>query len=514
MSSQIPSFFSNDIVLHVEGIRKVYPNGVIANDNVTLSVFKGEIHAILGENGAGKTTLVNIIAGCIKPDAGEIYVNGKKVNIDNPRTATKLGIGVVHQHFILIPALTVIENIALSLDSGFKLDLNKVREKILQISSLLNLKIDLNARIEELPVGLRQRVEILRVLCQNANILILDEPTSVLTPIEVEEFFRILRNLKEKDCSIILITHKVKEALSISDRITIMRKGKVIKTLTPKETNEEELTLLIIGEKQNSEFISLTEGNNKNKEILLLVNNLNVKGDRGELSVKNVSFSLYSGEILGIAGVAGNGQKELIEALTGLRKPESGTIIIRGENVINKKPKLLIKKGMAYIPEDRIGRGVILTMSIAENAILKIFEENPFSDKTIMNRNSITDYTQKLIKKFGIIAPNPNIEVRALSGGNIQRLIIARELSYNAKILIAENPTAGLDVRATDFTHRMLLDLRSKGMGILLVSADLDELLKLSDRILVMYNGKIMKEFNRNEYDIYKIARLMLGIEV
>jgi simple sugar transport system ATP-binding protein len=515
MSSQIPSFFSNDIVLHVEGIRKVYPNGVIANDNVTLSVFKGEIHAILGENGAGKTTLVNIIAGCIKPDAGEIYVNGKKVKIDNPRTAIKLGIGVVHQHFILIPTLTVIENIALSLNnSGFRLNLSKVKERIIQFSNLLNLKIDFNTKVEELPVGLKQKVEILRVLCQNANILILDEPTSVLTPIEVEEFFRILRNLKEKGCSIILITHKVKEALSISDRITIMRKGRIIKTLTPKETNEEELSLLIIGEKQNSESISFTNENNNTKKILLSVNNLNVRGDRGELSVKNVSFSLYSGEILGIAGIAGNGQKELVEALTGLRKPESGTIIIMDENVVNKKPKFLIKKGMAYIPEDRIGRGVVLTMSLAENAILKRFEESPFSNKTIMNKNSIMNYAHELIKKFGIIAPNPNIEVSNLSGGNIQRLIVARELSYNAKILIAENPTAGLDVRATDFTHRIFLDLKSKGVGILLISADLDELLKLSDRILVMYNGKIMKEFNRNEYDIYKIAKLMLGIEV
>lgn len=502
------SFFSNDIVLYVKDVRKVYPNGVIANDGVSFSLLKGEIHSILGENGAGKTTLIKIISGCITPDSGEIYVNGKKVNIKNPMDAINLKIGVVHQHFTLIPSFTVAENIALSLPLKFKLDLKEVKKKIEEISSSLNLNVDPDAKIEELPVGVRQRVEVIKILCQDADILIFDEPTSVLTPIEVKELFNMIRELKFRGKSIILITHKVKEALSISDRITIMRKGRVIKTLSPGETNEDELAFLIVGDMRPS--FKLRES--RLGEPLLIVKDLKVTGDRGETSVNGVSFILYSGEILGIAGVAGNGQKELVEALTGLRKAESGSIFFKSSELINKSPKFIIRNGIAYIPEDRLHRGVILNLSVAENLILKSFDQPPYSKNMIMNRNIIENFAKNLINVFGIVTPNAQIAVRNLSGGNIQKIIVARELSNHAKVLIAENPSAGLDVKSTEILHQTLSDLKTKGVGILLISADLDEILKLSDRILVMFNGKIVGEFDRNNVDIHKISKLMLGI--
>ncbi|MEM2177762.1 MAG: ABC transporter ATP-binding protein [Candidatus Methanomethylicaceae archaeon] len=501
-------FFSNDIVLYVKDIRKVYPNGVIANDNVSFSLIKGEIHSILGENGAGKTTLIKIISGCITPDSGEIYVNGKKVNIKNPIDAINLKIGVVHQHFTLIPSFTVVENIALSLPLKFKLDLEEVKKKIEEISSSLNLNINPDAKIEELPVGIRQRVEIIKILCQDADILIFDEPTSVLTPIEVKELFNMIRKLKSMGKSIILITHKVKEALSISDRITIMRKGKVIKTLIPNETNEDELAFLIVGETRPTfKFQESHLG-----EPLLIVKNLKVLGDRKEVAVNDVSFTLYAGEILGIAGVAGNGQKELVEALTGLRKAESGSIFFKNNELINKSPKFIIRNGIAYIPEDRLNRGVVLNLSVAENLILKSFDKPPYSKNIIMNKNMIENFAKNLINIFGIVTPNTQIAVRNLSGGNIQKIIVARELSNHAKVLIAENPSAGLDVKSTEILHQILFDLKTKGIGILLISADLDEILKLSDRILVMFNGRIVGEFNRNNIDIHEISKLMLGI--
>lgn len=503
-----PPFFSNDVVLQVKNIRKVYPNGVIANDDVSFSLIKGEIHSILGENGAGKTTLIKIISGCTAPDSGEIYVNGKKVDIKNPMDAINLKIGVVHQHFTLIPSFTIAENIALSLPLKFKLDLKEVKKKIEEISSSLNLNINPDAKIEELPIGVRQRVEVIKILCQDADILIFDEPTSVLTPIEVKELFNMIRVLKSKGKSIIIITHKVKEALSISDRITIMRKGKVIKTLLPSETSEDELAFLIVGDIRPP--FELKES--RLGEPLLIVKDLKVIGDRGEIAVNNVSFTLYSGEILGIAGVAGNGQKELVEALTRLRKAESGSIFFKNSELINKSPKFIIRNGIAYIPEDRLNRGVVLNLSVAENLILKTFDQPPYSRNMIMNRNIIEGFAKDLINLFGIVTPNTQIAVRNLSGGNIQKIIVARELSHHAKILIAENPSAGLDVKSTEILHQILSDLRTKGMGILLISADLDEILKLSDRILVMFNGKIVGEFNRNNIDIHEISKLMLGI--
>ncbi|MGC8936507.1 MAG: ABC transporter ATP-binding protein [Candidatus Methanomethylicaceae archaeon] len=497
----------SEIALYVKGITKTYPNGIVANKEVTLSVMKGEVHAILGENGAGKSTLVKIISGCISPDSGEIYVNGERVEINSPIKAVSLGIGMVHQHFTLIPSFTVAENIALSLPLKGRLDLEQVKEKIRFVSESLNLKIDPDARIEQLPVGLRQRVEILRLLCQDVSILILDEPTSVLTPIEVEDLFRMIKDLKSKGKSIIIITHKVKEALAISDRVTIMRGGKVVKTLPTKETNEVELASLIV----EGFYPSLKIEHGGTGDPLLLIKDLKVKGDRGEIAVKGVSLVLHAGEILGIAGVAGNGQKELVEAITGLRRVESGTILMKNCNLTNRPPRFIIKKGVAYIPEDRIRRGVIMTMSLSENLVLKNFEDPPYSKRMIIDKESIERSASDLISKFGIKASDPWVTVGSLSGGNIQKLVVARELSNGAQILVAEQPTAGLDVKASEAVHQKMMELRSKGAGILLVSADLDEIFKLSDRIMVMYEGRIVGEFTRESIDLQKIAKLMLG---
>jgi ABC-type uncharacterized transport system ATPase subunit len=491
----------------VKGITKTFPNGVIANDNITLDVKEGEVHALLGENGAGKTTLVKILSGCLTPDQGEIYVKGKKVRIEDPIKAGKLGIGMVHQHFTLIPSFTVTENIALSLPLSRRLDLKAVKEKIKQVSKNINLEIDPDTRIEQLPYGLRQRVEILRLLCQEVNVLILDEPTSVLAPLEVEGLFRIIRNLKAEGKSIILITHKVKEALAISDRISILRNGKIVKTLPTSSASESELASLIVEGFVPSLKVEKTEAG----EVVLIVKGLCVRGERGEEAVKNIDMVLHAGEILGIAGVAGNGQKELVEAITGLRKIESGNMFLKGCNLVNKQPKFIINRGVSYIPEDRIKKGVILNMTVSENIALKNIEETPYSKNMILDKKAMDKAATDLIEKFGIRASNSCAMVSSLSGGNIQKLVVARELKQGSNLIVAEQPTAGLDVKGSEAVHQKLLELKVEGTGVLLVSADLDEIIKLSDRILVMFNGKFVGEFNRDNLDMQKMARLMLG---
>jgi simple sugar transport system ATP-binding protein len=505
MSASSPS--EENYAILVKGITKTYANGVTANDDITFGVTSGEVHALLGENGAGKTTLVKILSGCLTPDAGEIYVNGEKIKINDPTKAGNLGIGMVHQHFTLIPTFTVVENIALTLSLTGRLDLNVVEAKIKEVSKSINLDIDPKARIEQLPVGLRQRVEILRLLCQDVKVLILDEPTSVLTPIEVEELFKIMRELKTNGKSIIFITHKVKEALAISDRISILRAGKLLKTLPSHATNEIELASLIV-----EGFVpSLRVGRGHMGESMLIVKGLTVKGDRGDEAVKNVDLDLHVGEILGIAGVAGNGQKELVEALTGLRKMEAGSSFLRDCNLTNKPPKFIIQNGVSYIPEDKMKRGVVLSMSVSENLALKNFEEQPFSKNMVINREAIERSASVHIDKFGIKATDSCAMVSSLSGGNIQKLVVARELAQGSNIVIAEQPTAGLDVKASQAVHQRLIELRSKGAGVLLVSSDLDEIIKLSDRILVMFNGKFVGEFTHDTLDIQRLARLMLG---
>lgn len=494
------------IALH--GISKTFPNGVKANDNITFGVLRGEVHALLGENGAGKTTLMKVLSGCITADSGEIYINGAKVEISDPIKALRHGIGMVHQHFTLIPTFTVVENIALTLSLSGRLNLKAVEAKIAEVSKSINLGIDPTAKIEQLPIGLRQRVEILRLLCQDVDVLILDEPTSVLTPLEVEDLFKIIKELKAKGKSIVMITHKVKEALAISDRISILRAGKLVKTIPARETNESELASLIV-----EGFVpSLMIKRGGLGETILKVDGLRVKGDRGEEAVKGVAFDLHAGEILGIAGVAGNGQKELVEAITGLRKIEEGKISVFGDNLANKPPKFMIAKGISYIPEDRMKRGVILNMTVSENLALKVIDASPYSRRTVINRNVLESNADSLIGKFGIKASDSRAIVSNLSGGNIQKLVVARELAQTSKVVVAEQPTAGLDVKASEAVHERLIELREKGAGVILVSSDLDEIIRLSDRVVVMFGGKIVGEFTRSDLDIKNLGKMMLGI--
>jgi ABC-type uncharacterized transport system ATPase subunit len=476
---------------------------------VTFEVIKGEVHALLGENGAGKTTLMKILSGCLTPDSGEIYVNGARVRISDPIQALKHGIGMVHQHFTLIPTFTVAENIALTISMSGKLDMKYVEGKIKEASRNINLQIDPNTKIEQLPIGVRQRVEILRLLCQDVNVLILDEPTSVLTPLEVEDLFRILSELKTRGKAIVIITHKVKEALAISDRISILRSGKLIKTIPAKDTNQSELASLIV-----EGFVpSLMIDRGEVGDPMLLIEGLTVKGDRGDEAVKNVNLILHSGEILGIAGVTGNGQKELVEAITGLRKSEAGKSVLLGCDLSNKPPRFVIDKGISYIPEDRMKRGVILNMTVSENLALKGIEDPPFSKRMMVNKRAMDSAAESLISRFGIKASDACAMTGSLSGGNIQKLVVARELTKKSKVVVAEQPTAGLDVKASQAVHESILELRGKGAGIILVSSDLDEVIKLSDRILVIFGGRFVGEFTYKDLDIHKLAKLMLGSE-
>lgn len=499
----------SEYAILLKNITKVYPNGTVANEGITLGIRKGEVHAILGENGAGKTTLMRVIAGILKPDSGEIWVDGKQVKIKDPADAARLGIGMVHQHFTLIPEFTVRENIALVLSRSGILDLKKIDEKISFVSKGMGLDIDPDAKVETLPVGKRQLVEIMRLLCQDVRILILDEPTSVLTPIEVDSFFKMLKDLKSSDKAIVLITHKMKEALEISDRITILRGGRVVKTIPSAEANEAILaTLVVEGMPPSPKVARGTPG-----DPVLRVEDLRVKDDRGRFAVDGLSLVLRSGEILGIAGVAGNGQKELVEALTGLRKAESGRVMLSSEEITNKPARSIIEKGISYIPEDRMHRGVVLTMGVHENLVLKCIERPPMSRNMVINKASVVNNARELISKFSIKAPDPCMAVENLSGGNIQKLIVARELSNGGLVLIAEQPTAGLDIKATEAVHQKLLELRSKGVGVLLISSDLDEIIKLSDRIAVIFNGRIVGEFLPETLDLHRLSRLMLGSE-
>ncbi|MBC7120817.1 MAG: ABC transporter ATP-binding protein [Candidatus Methanosuratus sp.] len=498
-----------EYAVFLKGITKIFPNGTVANHDVTLGILKGEVHAILGENGAGKTTLMRIISGILKPDSGEILIDGKPVRIRDPMEASRLGIGMVHQHFTLIPEFTVRENIALVLATSGWLNLKKVDEKITSVSKSMGLEIDPDSKIESLPIGKRQQVEILRLLCQDVKILILDEPTSVLTPIEVDSFFRMIRDLKSSGKTIVLITHKMKEALQISDRITVLRAGRVIKTIPTSEANEALLASLVVEGMIPATVVRRgTPG-----APVLRVESLRVSDDRGRPAVDGLSLVVRSGEIVGIAGVAGNGQKELVEAITGLRRVESGTVRLALHDITNKPTRFIIERGISYIPEDRLHRGVILTMGVHENLALKCIGKPPMSRKSVIDRGLVLRNAENLISRFSIKVPDPCTSVENLSGGNIQKLIVARELSNGGEVLIAEQPTAGLDIKASEAVHQELVALRSKGIGILLVSSDLDEIIKLSDRICVIFGGRIVGEFVPENLDIERLSRLMLGAE-
>ncbi len=499
-------------VLEARGITKQFP-GVLANDHVDLTLKEGEILALLGENGAGKTTLMNIIYGLYQPDEGEIYVFGEKAHIRSPHDAIRLGIGMVHQHFMLIPVFTVAENLILGAEvtrGGVVLDLQKAREEVRRLSEEYGLKVDPDAYIEELPVGVQQRVEILKALYRGARILILDEPTAVLTPQEVEELFQIMRQLKERGVSIVFITHKLKEVLAIADRIMVMRQGCVVGETTPDRTTEAELASMMVGREV---VLRVEKPPAKPGEVVLEVEDLYVE-ERGVPVVDGVSLRVRAGEILGIAGVQGNGQTELVEVLTGLRRPKRGTVRIAGETMPFERARILIERGLSHIPEDRQRHGLVLPFSVADNLVLCTYYKPPFAFGWQRNPKAVVENAERLITQFDIRTPGPHVPVATLSGGNQQKVIVAREFSRPVRVLIANQPTRGLDVGSIEYIHKRIIELRDQGVAVLLVSAELDEILSLSDRIAVMYEGKIVAEVEADRADRATLGLWMAGAKV
>lgn len=499
------------IVLEAKGITKKFP-GVLANDHVDFDLREGEIHALLGENGAGKSTLMNILYGLYKPDEGEILVNGKPIVLGTTKDAIGAGIGMVHQHFMLIPVFTVAENIMLGSETvkGLSLDVRSVNNEVRELSRQYGLDVNPTDLVRELPVGIQQRVEIVKALYRKAKILILDEPTAVLTPQEVEELIRIMRDLTKQGVSIIFITHKLKEVLSVSDRITVMRAGKVVGSTTPAETNEAELATMMVGRKV---ILSVEKKPAKVSEDVLNIQNLQVKDNRGVEVVRGISLNVRGGEILGIAGVQGNGQTELVEAITGLRAPFGGTVSIGGKDVTRKAPRDLVEVGMGHIPEDRQKHGLVLSYPLADNMVLCTYYQPPFARRGVLQNAVIEDNARKLIQRFDVRCPGPYVAAKTLSGGNQQKVIVARELSRPIKLLIANQPTRGLDVGSIEYIHSQIVAMRDEGDGVLLVSAELDEILSLADRVAVMYHGKIVAVMPVEEATREGLGLLMAGAE-
>jgi len=493
--------------IDLRNITKKFP-GVLANNNVSVSFKTHEIHTLLGENGAGKTTLMRILYGMYQPDSGEIYINGKKVTISSPKEAIDLGIGMVHQHFMLVPSLSVLENIVLNYPSPKApfIDFETARKRIKKMSDQYGLKIDPDAKIWQMSVGEQQRVEILKILYRDASFIILDEPTAVLTPQEVDELFKTLRELK-KTRGIIFISHKLKEVMQISDRITVLRNGSVVGETEPSKTNINELAKMMVGREITNQWAKEKIENNR---TILKIENLVAKNDKGLLALKNVSLEIKEGEILGLAGVSGNGQKELEEVLSGLRKAISGRILLEGVNITNKSPKEIINMGISYIPEERMTTGIIADFTVAENLILKNHDYPPLSRWIFLNERNIINHAKNLVKEFDVRTPSVTTLVQNLSGGNIQKLILARELAGTPKLLIASQPTRGVDIGATEYIHKRIVETANRGSAVLLISEDLDEILELSDKIAVMYEGEIVGVVSPTT-PVEKIGLMMTG---
>lgn len=497
-------------VLEVRGITKRFP-GVLANDDISFKLEKGQIHCLLGENGAGKTTLMNIIYGLYQPDAGEILVNGKPVKIETANDAIALGIGMVHQHFMLIPQLTVTENIILGneVTRGPFLDRRKAAGEIMELSEKFGLAVEPDARVGDLPVGARQRVEIIKALYRKADVLILDEPTAVLTPQEAEDFFSVMGTLIKEGVSIVFITHKLKEVLAVADQITVLRGGRVAGSANPKDANEAALAALMVGR----EVILLVEKSAAQPgDTVLSVHDLRVKDDRDHVTVDGVSLEVRAGEILGIAGVQGNGQTELVEALTGLRPPIEGQIQIDAHDVTYASPRQITELGVAHIPEDREDDGMVQSYPIVDNLILNMYYRAPYARGVVMDEAASTRNAEKLVKEFDVRTPSIFAQAGTLSGGNKQKMIVAREFSRPIKLLIAAQPTRGLDVGSIEFIHRQVIARRDEGVAVLLVSAELDEIMGLSDRIAVMYRGRIIDTLSAAEADRETLGLLMAGV--
>nr|WP_242529404.1 ABC transporter ATP-binding protein [Priestia flexa] len=490
-------------------IRKEFP-GIVANDNITLQVKKGEIHALLGENGAGKSTLMNVLFGLYQPEKGEIKVKGKAVKITNPNIANDLGIGMVHQHFMLVQNFTVTENIILGNEptKAGKINIAKAAKEIEALSNQYGLSVDPYAKIEDISVGMQQRVEILKTLYRGAEILIFDEPTAALTPQEITELIEIMKRLIKEGKSIILITHKLKEIMAVCDRCTIIRKGVGIGTVTVSETNPDELASLMVGREVHFKTEKKTA---EPRDAVLTIDGLVVEDARGVAAVNDLSLTVRAGEIVGIAGVDGNGQTELIEALTGLTKIKSGFIKLNESDLTKLSARKITESGVGHIPQDRHKHGLVLDYTIGENIALQTYYKEPMSKRGILNYKEIYRKAKELIAEYDVRTPSEYTQARALSGGNQQKAIIAREVDRSPELLIAAQPTRGLDVGAIEFIHRKLIEERDKGRAVLLVSLELDEVMNLSDRIAVIYEGKIVDIVNPNETNEQELGLLMAG---
>ena len=500
------------IVLEAKDIRKQFP-GVLANDKVNLTLRRGEILALLGENGAGKSTLMNVLYGLYRPDGGEIAIKGETVALHSPGDAIARGVGMVHQHFQLVPVMTVAENVILGAEvtrAGGYIDKGEANRRVRELSEQYGLEIDPTAEVDDLPVGLQQRVEIIKALYRNADILILDEPTAVLTPQEANELFRIMHDLTERGVSIIFITHKLKEVLAVADRIVVLRGGRVAGTADPKTSTEASLAELMVGRKV---ILQVEKDDAHPAEPVLTIDDMQVRDDRKHLAVRGLSLEVHAGEILGVAGVQGNGQREFVEALTGLRSMESGRVTIAGEDATGKLPRAITELDVAHIPEDREKHGLVGSYTIAENLVLNRYYRAPYSRRAVLNRQEIAENGARLVKQFDVRTPSIYTHASNLSGGNKQKVIVAREFSRPVKLLIANQPTRGIDVGSIEFIHKQIVAQRDAGVAVLLVSAELDEILSLSDRVAVMFDGRIVKTLPIEEATRERVGLLMAGSE-
>ncbi|MFS9141869.1 ABC transporter ATP-binding protein [Streptococcus infantis] len=503
---------AHENVIEMREITKVFGE-FVANDKINLELRKGEIHALLGENGAGKSTLMNMLAGLLEPTSGEIVVNGQVVKLDSPSKAASLGIGMVHQHFMLVEAFTVAENIILGseLTKNGVLDIARATREINELSERYGLAVDPSAKVADISVGAQQRVEILKTLYRGADILIFDEPTAVLTPSEIDELMAIMKNLVKEGKSIILITHKLDEIRAVSDRVTVIRRGKSIETVEIAGATNADLAEMMVGRSVSFKTVKQAP---QPKEVVLSIKDLVVNENRGVPAVKNLSLDVRAGEIVGIAGIDGNGQSELIQAITGLRKIESGSVELKGQSIVGLHPRQITELSVGHVPEDRHRDGLVLEMMISENIALQTYYKEPLSKKGILNYTNIIDYAKKLMQEFDVRAASEIVPAAALSGGNQQKAIIAREIDRDPDLLIVSQPTRGLDVGAIEYIHKRLIQERDNGKAVLVVSFELDEILNVSDRIAVIHDGKIQGIVTPETTNKQELGVLMAGGEL
>ena len=503
---------AHENVIEMREITKIFGE-FVANDKINLELRKGEIHALLGENGAGKSTLMNMLAGLLEPTSGEIVVNGQVVKLDSPSKAASLGIGMVHQHFMLVEAFTVAENIILGseLTKNGVLDIARATREINELSERYGLAVDPSAKVADISVGAQQRVEILKTLYRGADILIFDEPTAVLTPSEIDELMAIMKNLVKEGKSIILITHKLDEIRAVSDRVTVIRRGKSIETVEIAGATNADLAEMMVG---RSVSFKTEKQEAQPKEVILSIKDLVVNENRGVPAVKNLSLDVRAGEIVGIAGIDGNGQSELIQAITGLRKIESGSVELKGQSIVGLHPRQITEMSVGHVPEDRHRDGLVLEMMISENIALQTYYKEPLSKKGILNYSNIINYAKKLMQEFDVRAASEIVPASALSGGNQQKAIIAREVDRNPDLLIVSQPTRGLDVGAIEYIHKRLIQERDNGKAVLVVSFELDEILNVSDRIAVIHDGKIQGIVTPETTNKQELGVLMAGGEL